>query len=615
MCGIVGYVGTEKAADIVYEGLKRLEYRGYDSAGIAIVQENKIRVVRSVGKLSALRAKTDSLNGGGTIGIGHTRWATHGEPSEKNAHPHLDCTGSIVVIHNGIVENYLELKKKLIDSGHHFKSDTDSEVIVHLIEENWRDCGDADLLFATGKALGVLDGAHAILVLSSRVPGSIFAFRIGHAGGIAIGEGEGEMFIASDIPAILPHTRKLVFLENMEMAEVRKGSFSTYTLDGTRCAKEYINIPWDPVSAAKGNYNHFMQKEIYEQSLSLTDTLRNRLDIENSEIHFGHFDVSDEEIQSIEKIVIVACGTSYYAGLTGKYILETLCHIPVEVDYGSEFRYRDPIIDEKTFVLALSQSGETVDTLAAIEEARKKNALLGSIVNVPGSQISRICRGIIYMHAGPEIGVASTKAFTSTLTDLFLLGFYLAQKRNLLSLEERAKLIDCLIRIPKLIGDILEEKEIYQALMNRFYEATDFLFLGRGINYPIALEGAHKLKEISYIHAEGCPAGEMKHGINALIDKHLPVVAIATADSHYPKMLSNIQQVKARDGKVIALVSKGDEDVTRIADYVITVPFVHSLLNPILNVVPLQLIAYYIALKRGCDIDQPRNLAKSVTVE
>ncbi|MFC1853201.1 glutamine--fructose-6-phosphate transaminase (isomerizing) [candidate division CSSED10-310 bacterium] len=615
MCGIVGYIGSQNAADLIYEGLKRLEYRGYDSAGIAVLNDNKINLVRSVGKLKNLNEKLIRKPMPGVVGIGHTRWATHGEPSEKNAHPHLDCHDQIVIIHNGIVENYLELKTELINSGHTFRSETDSEVIVHLIEEAWQKRNQDSLISATGQALLRLEGAHAIIIQSVLVPDRILAVRIGNAGGIAIGKGENEMFLASDIPAILPHTRTIVFLESMEIAAIRQDGFSCYSLHGEPRSKEYFQIPWDPVSAARGHYSHFMQKEIYEQPLSLTDTLRNRLNLDHNEIVFKHFSFSMQELQKIQRIMIVACGTSYYAGLVGKYILESLSQIPVEVDYGSEFRYRNPLIGPETLVLALSQSGETVDTLAALEEAQKKKTPLAAIVNVPGSQISRICQGIIFMHAGPEIGVASTKAFTSTLVDLFLLGFYLGHQRGFLKPEMRKNLLQKLVRLPKIASDVLAKDAIYKELASQFYEASDFLFLGRGINYPIALEGAHKLKEISYIHAEGCPAGEMKHGINALIDRHLPVVAIATQEKLYQKMLSNIQQVKARDGIIIAIVSDDKGEVGQFADYCIEVPNLHPLLNPVLNIIPLQLLAYYVALKRGCDIDQPRNLAKSVTVE
>lgn len=615
MCGIVGYIGKKDAVDFVIQGLKRLEYRGYDSAGLATIADNRINVIRSVGKLNNLDKKLSNSNLTGNIGIGHTRWATHGEPSERNAHPHLDCNDQTVIIHNGIVENFLELKEKLLTKGHIFRSETDSEVIAHLVEDAWKDVSEDELIERTGKILMQLEGAHAIIIMSLRFPDRIIAVRIGNAGGIAIGEGDEGYFLASDIPAILPYTREMIFLEDREIADIRISGFNCFNLQGKQIAKEYFKISWDPVSAARGNFTHFMQKEICEQPLSLTDTLRNRINFSENRVNFKHFDISSSTINRFRKIIIVACGTSYYAGLVGKYMIEDLAKIQVEVDYGSEFRYRKPLIDDKTLVLALSQSGETVDTLAAIEEAKSKGAKLAAIVNVPGSQISRICQGIIYMHAGPEIGVASTKAFTSTLVDLFLLAIHIARIKNSVSDERVSFLLNSIVKLPKLAGEILKDKSIYLELANQYYEATDFLYLGRGINFPIALEGAHKLKEISYIHAEGCPAGEMKHGINALIDRHLPVVAIAPKDFLYQKMLSNIQQVKARDGKIISLVSEARDDIKRFSDYVIEVPFLDSLINPILNVIPLQMLAYYIALKRGCDIDQPRNLAKSVTVE
>ncbi|MBN2382351.1 glutamine--fructose-6-phosphate transaminase (isomerizing) [bacterium] len=615
MCGIVGYIGFQNAAEVILEGLRRLEYRGYDSAGIAIAGRDSIQVVRSVGKLQNLSAKLQECPLMGNMGIGHTRWATHGEPSERNAHPHLDCTRQIVVIHNGIVENYRALKQELINQGHVFQSETDSEVIVHLLEEMWRGQSEQDLISVTAQALTRLEGAHAILIMSSLFPNFLLAARLGNAGGIAIGRGEHEMYCASDIPAILPHTREMVFLETGEIARIDSSGYQCFSLTGGPVTKETFRIPWDPVSAARGHYTHFMQKEIYEQPEFLTDTLRNRLNFENSEIVLEQFPFSDQALNALEKITIVACGTSYYAGLVGKYLIEELARIPVEVDYASEFRYRQPLIGPESMIVAISQSGETVDTLAAIDEARQKQALLSAIVNVPGSQISRICTGLIFMHAGPEIGVASTKAFSCTLVDLFLLGFYLGQKRGTLAQERRTALLEQLIRLPKLVSDVLELDSAIKELAAQYYEASDFLYLGRGINYPIALEGAHKLKEISYIHAEGCPAGEMKHGINALIDRHLPVVTIATHDRLYHKMLSNIQQVHARDAIIIALVSQGESEISKFARHVLELPDLGHLLNPILNVVPLQLLAYYIALKRGCDIDQPRNLAKSVTVE
>ena len=626
MCGIVGYVGPREATPIIVEGLRRLEYRGYDSAGLAVIQDGRIEVRRDVGKLANLeRMLAESPLGfgtlrtqpkGGNIGIGHTRWATHGAPCPRNAHPHVDCRGEVVVIHNGIVENFLSLRQELMAEGHRFTSETDTETIPHLVEKYL--AGGGDLEEAVRRAMGRIKGAHAVVVMSSRQPDRIVAARLGNAGGVVVGVGEGEMFLASDVLAILEYTRQVIFLEDGQMAVVTQEGARFTTLNGQPVAKEAHTVPWDPVSAAKGEYKHFMQKEIYEQARSITDTIRGRVDFEAGQVRLDELNLSPEEAQSIERMFIVACGTSAYAGLVGKFIIETLARIPVEVDYGSEFRYRDPLINERTLVLALTQSGETVDTLAAMEEARSKGARLLSIVNVMGSQAARMSEpsgGVIYMQAGPEIGVASTKAFTASLVDQYLLALHLGKLRGLIDAARMRELVEDLAELPNLVGQVLGDSNNYDALAAEYFKRENFLYLGRGINYPIALEGALKLKEISYIHAEGYPAGEMKHGPIALIDERMPVVAIAVRDSVYEKMLSQIEQVKARGGIVIALATEGDEAIADKADHVIYVPPTLPLLSPVVNVVPLQLFAYFMAVRRGADVDTPRNLAKSVTVE
>jgi glutamine---fructose-6-phosphate transaminase (isomerizing) len=613
MCGIVGYVGSREATPIVLEGLKRLEYRGYDSAGIAVIQDGAIAIRRDVGKLVNLEALLQAEPVTGHIGIGHTRWATHGRPSRMNAHPHLDCTGRVVVIQNGIVENYRPLRQELAAEGHAFASETDTEVIVHLIEHYLGQ--GCDLATAVRQTLLRIEGAHAIVVMSSTEPGKLIAARLGNAGGVTVGVGQGEMFIASDIPAILEHTQHMIHLDSREMAVITAGGVHFLDLEGHLFQKEAHTVPWDPVSAAKGPYRHFMQKEIYEQAQSLTYTLSDRVDFNKREVRLDELNLPPEQAREIDKIVIVACGTSAYAGLVGKFLIEALARIPVEVDYGSEFRYRDPLIDRHTAVLAITQSGETVDTLAAMEEAQAKGARLWAIVNVIGSQAARLADGMIYMHAGPEIGVASTKAFTASLVDLYLLGLYLGQARGTIAPVEKGMLLDALLSLPALAGTVLENGHEYEELAGLFFKRRNFLFLGRGINYPIALEGALKLKEISYIHAEGYPAGEMKHGPIALIDENMPVVAIAVQDNVYEKMISQIEQVKARNGTVIAVATEGDEFISTRADHVIYVPKTSPLLTPVLTVLPLQLFAYHMAVRRGADVDQPRNLAKSVTVE
>ena len=621
MCGIVGYVGLRDATPIILEGLKRLEYRGYDSAGLAVVQANgTIGVRREVGKLAGLVELVAAEPMSGQVGIGHTRWATHGEPSRRNAHPHVGVTGEVAVVHNGIIENFMALRQELEAEGRRFASETDSEVGVHLVEASM--AGGVSLEAAVRQALGHVKGANAFVFLSSREPDRLVAARIGNAGGVIVGVGEGEMFVASDIPAILEHTRRMVFLEDRQLAVVTRDEVRVTRLDGEPVADEYIReraqihtIPWDPVAAVKEPYRHFMQKEIYEQARSITDTIRGRAKLETGRVRLENLELAPREAQALEKVVIVACGTSAYAGQVGKFILEALARVPVEVDYGSEFRYRDPILNGNTAVLAITQSGETADTLAAMEEARTKGVRLWAIVNVVGSQAMRISDGTILMHAGPEIGVASTKAFTASLVDLYLLGVYLGELRGTLAGSRLREAVDVLAQLPDLVGRVLEHGDEYEALANRFHDREHFLYLGRGINYPIALEGALKLKEISYIHAEGYPAGEMKHGPIALIDEAMPVVTIAVHDHVYDKMVSQVEQVKARGGIVVALATEGDTGLAAKADHVLYVPPTPYLLSPVVNVVPLQLLAYHIAVRRGCDVDQPRNLAKSVTVE
>jgi glucosamine--fructose-6-phosphate aminotransferase (isomerizing) len=614
MCGIVGYVGQGEATDIIVNGLRQLEYRGYDSAGIAILHDAQFQIRRSVGKLANLQTALAASPVSGQIGIGHTRWATHGVPAEHNAHPHMSMDGEFVVVHNGIVENYRELRAELRAEGVEFRSETDTEVIVQLIAR--LAAGDGkDVTEATRQAVGYLKGAHAIVVMHRRQPDRIVAVRVGNAGGVALGLGKGENFVASDVPAVLEHTRRLVFLESGQMATVTADGYSVQTFDGAPVTTQVHQIGWDPVSAAKGEYRHFMQKEIFEQPRSLTDTIRGRVDFETGAVLLPELNLTAERARALNRMVTVACGTSYYSGLVGKFFVEQIARLNVEVDYGSEYRYRDPIIDDKTAVLAITQSGETVDTLAAMEEARAKGALLWSIVNAIGSQAMRTADGHITMNAGPEIGVASTKAFTSSIVDQYLLAVYLGALRGVVSDEQRRQYTLDLMRLPDLVGRVLEQGEHIRQLAHALRHYTNFLYVGRGINYPIALEGALKLKEISYIHAEGYPAGEMKHGPIALIDETMPVVALALRDSVYDKMISQIEQAKARGGVVIALATEGDTFIAEKADHVIYLPTTPPLLSPVVAVIPMQLLAYEIAVELGKDADQPRNLAKSVTVE
>jgi len=613
MCGIVGYVGQRDATPIILNGLKRLEYRGYDSAGIAVIDDHQIELRRDAGKLDHLIDMVASQPLSGHIGIGHTRWATHGEPNARNAHPHIGSTGEVVVAHNGIVENFLELKEELTAEGVKFNSETDSETIVHLIERFLSK--DTSFEDAVRQTLKLIKGAHGIVVISSREPDKIIAARVGNAGGVVIGYGEAEMFVASDIPAILDHTRKVVFLESMQMAIVTKDHVEIKSLTGEVVHSNIHHVGWDPVSAEKGEYRHFMQKEIHEQVRSLTDTLAGRVDFSAGKVVLPQLNIDADQVSKIEKIVITGCGTASHAGMVGKLLVEKIARIPVELDIASELRYRDPIITQGTVVIAVSQSGETADTLAAMEECRKRGAKIWSIVNAIGSQAMRIADGYISMQTGPEIGVASTKAFTAPLLDFYLLAVLLGDLRGTLDKENRKKLVKDLRVIPDLVGRCLDREAAVLNVAKKMKDAHDALYLGRGIQMPIAYEGALKLKEISYIHAEAYAAGEMKHGPIALIDKDMPVLAIAPKDPWYDKMVSQIEQAKARGGYVLAVATDGDLRIAELADDVLWVPETPWMLSPVITVIPLQLLAYHIASLRGLDVDQPRNLAKSVTVE
>jgi glutamine---fructose-6-phosphate transaminase (isomerizing) len=618
MCGIVGYIGPKRVVPLILDGLKRLEYRGYDSAGIAVVSDSgKLEIRRAPGKLHNLEESIRITPIDGLYGIGHTRWATHGRPTEENAHPHRDCTGKIVVVHNGIIENYVELKSQLLAEGHKFVTETDTEIIAHLIEKYSK---NASLEEAVLKIVKMMGGAYALVAVSANDPNKIVAARLGPP--IVVGIGEHEFFVASDIPAILQHTRNVFFLGDGEVAVLTPQGVSLYDFESKPISRQVQHVSWDPIMAEKGGFKHFMQKEIFEQPRAVRDTLLGRISQETGKVFLDEMDISAEEFRNFRDVKIVACGTSWHAGLAGKFMIERLAHIPVEVDYGSEFRYRDPILDERSLIIAISQSGETADTIAAEREARQKGAKVLSICNVVGSMLTRESSGTIYTHAGPEIGVASTKAFTGQLTALLLTALHLGQVRGKLGSAASQLLMQELTRIPHKIEDILQRDAEIEDLGRKFFRYTDFLYLGRGIHYPIALEGALKLKEISYIHAEGYPAGEMKHGPNALIDENLPVVMIATRDesdpssmTRYEKTISNLQEVKARDGIVIAVVTEGDHLAREVADHVIEIPPAPDLIAPILEIVPLQQLAYHIAVRRGCDVDQPRNLAKSVTVE
>ena len=634
MCGIVGYVGPKEVVPVIIEGLRRLEYRGYDSAGIAVgCAGQPLELRRAPGKLRNLEEVIrehpifrDAKDGcGGTWGVGHTRWATHGRPTEENAHPHRDCTGRIVVVHNGIVENYLELKRELQTEGHVFVTETDTEIIAHLIEQEVKSAADSGktmpLEEAVRRAARRLTGAYAISVISADEPDTIVAARNGPPA--VIGIGEGEYFVASDVPGILHHTRNLHFLGDGEVAVLTRDGVRLIDIEGNPLPLKVQRIQWDPIQAEKGGYKHFMLKEIFEQPRAIRDTTLGRISLNTGKVFLSEMKISDQEFREATRIDIAACGTSWHAAVAGKYMIERLARVPVEVDYASEFRYRDPIVDPKAIGMLITQSGETADTLAAQREMIAKGSKTIAICNVVGAMVAREAHGTVYTHAGPEIGVASTKAFSSQLTALFLFALYLAQTRGAVSEEESIALVEALTRLPGKIEETLRTADPACEKLARVYStARDFLYLGRGIHYPMALEGALKLKEISYIHAEGYPAGEMKHGPNALIDETLPVVVLATKDDNnrgsklrYEKTLSNIQEVTARSGKVIAVAIEGDETIGQLVDHVLYVPAAPELLLPVLDVVPLQLLAYHIAVRRGCDVDQPRNLAKSVTVE
>jgi len=619
MCGIVGYVGNKQVVPLILDGLRKLEYRGYDSAGIAVVDENNdLTLRRAEGKLRNLEEAIRLEPMDGNYGIGHTRWATHGRPTEENAHPHRDCSGKIVVVHNGIIENYLTLKNMLKERGHEFKTETDTEIVAHLIEEHQKE--GLGFEEAVRKSVKMLRGIFALSIISSDVPDTIISVREGPP--VVIGLGDGEFFVASDIPAILQHTRDVFYLGEREIAVLTRDSVRVMDFDGNAVEPKKQRITWDPIMAEKGGFKHFMLKEIYEQPRAVRDTVQGRVSLDDGKVYLDEMDISEEEFKDITSIKIAACGTSWHAGIAGKYMLEQLARVPVEVDYASEFRYRNTVLCETDLILVISQSGETADTIAAMREAKKYGCKVLAICNVQGSMITREAEGTILTHAGPEIGVASTKAFTSQMIAVYLFALYLGQLRGKIDEKEAKHHAQDLAELPLKIEHLLGDADNYEVMSKEFFRSQDFLYLGRGINFPVALEGALKLKEISYIHAEGYPAGEMKHGPNALIDEKLPVVVVNTREEgneaselRYEKTHSNIVEVKSRDGIILTVLTENDEMSSVVSDFVIEVPEVNDLLAPILSVVPLQLLAYHIAVRRGCDVDQPRNLAKSVTVE
>jgi len=615
MCGIVGYVGPRTALPLLMGGLRRLEYRGYDSAGVALQMNGHLDVMRAEGKLDNLAGVVAKHPSAGTTGIGHTRWATHGRPTEQNAHPHVDCTSATAVIHNGIIENFEELKAPLVAAGHRFTSETDTEVVVHLLEDELKK--GKSLEDAALAVLPRLEGAAALVFISTTDPGTIVAARISNAGGVIVGHGKSENFVASDMTALLEHTREMSFLEAGDLAVVTASGVHFRRIDdGAAIERPEKRIDLDPIAAAKSGYKHFMLKEIFEQPRSISDTLLGRVDRATGLVVFDtDVKLTDAFVNALPRITFVACGTASHAALVGKYLIERLARIPCDVEIASEYRYRDPVVSPGQLAVAVTQSGETADTLAAMHAAKERGARLLTFTNVVGSEATRVTDDVIYLHTGPEISVASTKAYTAMLVDLYLFAIYLAQRRGAIAPDLAAKLLAEVFHLPTLVDAVLREEPKIRGLAYRYHKAKNFLHLGRGVNYPTALEGALKLKELSYIHAEGTAAGEMKHGTNALIDKDLPVVAIALRDSVYKKMLSNIQEVRARAGVVIALATDGDEEITQHADEVIRIPATNELLSPALAVVPLQLLAYHIADKRGNDVDQPRNLAKAVTVE
>ncbi len=614
MCGIIGYIGPKDVVPVLIDGLRKLEYRGYDSAGVAVVRNGAIDLRRSAGKLANLEQAIAHEPITGDYGVGHTRWATHGRPTEENAHPHRDCTGRIVVVHNGIIENYLDLKQELQRQGHKFVTETDTEIVAHLVERETKDDG---LENAVRRALMLMRGLFALVLISADDPDKIIAVRNGPP--IVVGLGDGEFFVASDIPAILNHTRDVVFLGDEEMAIITRTGVTFTDFFARPVSAATQRVLWDPIMAEKAGYKHFMLKEIFEQPTAARETILGRVSQDTGRIFLEEMKITEAQLADVDRVTILACGTSWHSALVGKFMIEQLARIPVEVDYGSEYRYRHPIVTPRTLAVVITQSGETADTLAALREAKRDGARSIAICNVVGSMATRETDGTVYTHAGPEIGVASTKAFTSQLVALYLLAMRLGQARGSLSLEASKPHIDALLQLPLLLEQTLKLAPEVEEIAGRFQARTDFLYLGRGINYPIALEGALKLKEISYIHAEGYPAGEMKHGPIALIDERLPVVAIAPHDAVFEKMIGNMQEVKARGGSVIALTTRGDDklksmlDLTK--DFVLEVPHAPELLTPIVMTIPLQLLAYDIAVRRGCDVDQPRNLAKSVTVE
>jgi glucosamine--fructose-6-phosphate aminotransferase (isomerizing) len=616
MCGIIGYIGSKDVVPVLVDGLRRLEYRGYDSAGVAVVRDGRVDLRRSAGKLSRLEEVIAHDPIAGDYGLGHTRWATHGRPTEENAHPHRDCTGRIVVVHNGIIENYLDLKRELQAEGHRFVTETDTEVVAHLVEREMQ-AGRDGLESAVRRSLGQLRGLFAVVLMSADDPEKLVAARNGPP--IVVGLGEGEYFVASDIPAILNHTRNVVFLDDEQMAVVTRGGVEFTDFRGTPIRKTPQRVLWDPIMAEKAGYKHFMLKEIFEQPQAVRETVLGRVSLDTGRVFLEEMALSDAELGAIDKVTVLACGTSWHAGLVGKFMIEELAGLPVEVDYGSEYRYRRPIVDARTLAVVITQSGETADTLAALREAKRRGARSIAICNVVGSMATRETDGTVYTHAGPEIGVASTKAFTSQLVALYLLALYLGQTRGCLDPDAERSHLEALLQLPQILEQTLRDSAVTQGIARQLYNRQDFLYLGRGVNYPIALEGALKLKEISYIHAEGYPAGEMKHGPIALIDERMPVVTIAPDDAVFEKMLGNVQEVKARGGSVVALTTEGNGKLEDLldpnTDFVLPLPSTHRLLTPVVMVIPLQLLAYHVAVRLGCDVDQPRNLAKSVTVE
>lgn len=609
MCGIVGYLGNRQAEQILFEGLRRLEYRGYDSAGLCIISgESKLGCIRAVGNLDTLEEALTASKLEGRVGIGHTRWATHGPPNQQNAHPHLDCKGDIGIVHNGIIENFVQLRAELESSGHTFHSQTDSETIAHLIEEYYQ----GDLAEALRKALSRVEGAFAVVAVHRRQPGVIAAAR--RDSPLALGVGEGEYFIASAVPAFLANTRHVLFLEDNELLEVDHGGYTLTDLEGREVTRQLVEVEWDLDAAEKGGYEDFMLKEIFEQPKAVSDTLRDKFNPGNR-VSFEQLSLTSEKARALRRIVVVACGTAFHAGLLAKYLFERWVSIPVEIEIASEFRYRNLVVTHEDLVVAISQSGETMDTLGGVREANRRGARVIALVNTVGSQITREAEGVIYTHAGPEIGVAATKTFTTQMTAVYLLALYLGRLRGAISDEKYLSIVDELRSIPSRMEEVLAGDALVLECATKFHDREDFLFLGRSVGYPIAMEGALKLKEISYIHAEGYPAGEMKHGPIALLDGNVPVVVIAPRDSVYEKIISNIEEVKARGAPVLAVATVGDREIERICDEVVWVPETKEMLYPMLTVLPLQLLAYHVAKLRGCNVDQPRNLAKTVTVE